>query len=804
MWLKWLPWKYIVRQAARRQGFIDPIALMARFNALAQPAETAAPLELLRAGAVLHARGFLNNNVIQHNLDWVWPYWVDRQFDPTSPAFIPRAFSMTHINLTQRNWTAVGYPGCPETPLVDARGLLMPFFDSWSVDAWFLADDGTTIIPSRLKTVRQSLSMGETGDALRVETVSTSGKAVLRSTVEVVVAEGEPWCRADYTVDSPVAGWLVVSVRPYNPEGVSFVNDLSLLTRDEGWEINQTRTVHFSRPPDEHLVSRYRDGDVYLAIREGRFNRRAHIRCEVGMVTGAALYRIEADAAPAGKPSRPHGAGHHGKGRPGQVSLMIPLMTSESDAAEKAAVSEPSPDTRWRAALTESAPFEFDAEGGVGHEEVRYRFLYEAALRTTILLSPRAVYAGPYTYKRFWYRDATIILHALMCAGHRTIVERALDYCVEGQTLTGYFKSQDGEWDSNGQVLWAMGRYCRLFGVPPKREWMVAIRKGIHWIRRKRLGVVHDKPTSGLLPAGFSAEHLGPNDYYYWDDFWTVSGLRMAEEMLRSTDDDLDVVVARDAAREAESLMRAIEESLAMVAARTGSPAMPASPYRRMDSGAVGSIAVGFPLQLWPRDDQRILATVEYLLDECSIDDGFYHDINHSGINPYLTLHIAQCLLRARDPRFRNLMRAIARIATETGQWPEAVHPQLGTGCMGDGQHAWAAAEWLMMIRNCFVYEEEFEDVLVVGAGLSPEWCGDHGLTSLGPVPTRFGPVTVALEHRGDDLVLSWRGEWFDAEPSVDVGSTPEGWMVAHSAPGRCVYRRVADTGTTADERRPA
>src|SRR5690606_23510188 len=280
MWLKWLPWKYIVRQAARRRGFIDPIALMARFNALSQPAETAAPLELLRAGAVLHARGFLNNNVIQHNLDWVWPYWVDRQFDPTSPAFIPRAFSMTHINLTQRNWTAVGYPGCPETPLVDARGLLMPFFDSWSIDAWFLADDGTTIIPSRMKTVRQSLSMGETGDALRVETVSTSGKAVLRSTVEVVVAEGEPRCRADYTVDSPVAGWLVVSVRPYNPEGVSFVNDISLLTRDEGWEINQTRTVHFSRPPDEHLLSRYRDGDVYLAIREGRFNRRAHIRCE--------------------------------------------------------------------------------------------------------------------------------------------------------------------------------------------------------------------------------------------------------------------------------------------------------------------------------------------------------------------------------------------------------------------------------------------------------------------------------------------------------------------------------------------
>jgi hypothetical protein len=61
----------MVRQVARRKGFIDPIALLARLDDVAQPAQTRAPVELLRAGAVLHARGFINNTVIQHNLDWV-------------------------------------------------------------------------------------------------------------------------------------------------------------------------------------------------------------------------------------------------------------------------------------------------------------------------------------------------------------------------------------------------------------------------------------------------------------------------------------------------------------------------------------------------------------------------------------------------------------------------------------------------------------------------------------------------------------------------------------------------------------
>ena len=48
----------------------------------AQPSEVIAPMELLRSGVVMHARGLINSLAIQHNLDWVWPYWVERQYNP--------------------------------------------------------------------------------------------------------------------------------------------------------------------------------------------------------------------------------------------------------------------------------------------------------------------------------------------------------------------------------------------------------------------------------------------------------------------------------------------------------------------------------------------------------------------------------------------------------------------------------------------------------------------------------------------------------------------------------------------------
>jgi hypothetical protein len=95
-WLKWLPWRFVIRRVARAQGFLDPIALQARLQQFTQPSEVAEPIELLRAGAVFHARGLINSRVIQHNLDWVWPYWAERQFDPEDDAFVPRAFSITH------------------------------------------------------------------------------------------------------------------------------------------------------------------------------------------------------------------------------------------------------------------------------------------------------------------------------------------------------------------------------------------------------------------------------------------------------------------------------------------------------------------------------------------------------------------------------------------------------------------------------------------------------------------------------------------------------------------------------------
>ena len=312
-----------------------------------------------------------------------------------------------------------------------------------------------------------------------------------------------------------------------------------------------------------------------------------------------------------------------------------------------------------------------------------------------------------------------------------------------------------------------MHRFCRLTGRPAKEEWLRAIRRGGAWIMRKRLSDRLDAPHAGLLPAGFSAEHLGPNDHYYWDDFWAIAGLQGAADLLEASEKPKDSRTAGDFRREASNLLKAVERSLAITAVRLTRPGIPASPYRRMDAGAVGSLAAGYPLQLWPADDPRLLGTVNLLMEKYLVRGGFFQDMVHSGINAYLTLHLAQVLLRAGDPRCFDLIDAVKKLASPTGQWPEAIHPRTGGGCMGDGQHMWASAEWMLIMRNSFVREEE--DRLVLASGIPRSWLEQNKVLSFGPAPTPYGDLSVIIDPAPEKVTVSWEGRWRGPVPPIEV-----------------------------------
>lgn len=759
---RWFPWKILVRKMAKAHGFLDPIMLSAQLQRFTQPSEVQEPIELLRAGAVMHARGLLNSRVIQHNLDWVWPYWVEEQFNPNSPSFVPRAFSLTHINLTHRNWTAVGVPDNESLPIVDPRGLLTPLWDKWSLDAWLVRENGELLVPSKAESAEQYLSAE---DGLSVHTKTVLGDSVLSTRAHVEYQDSVAVCVLDIEVDTDTDDQLAVSLRPYNPEGISFIHDLELSEDGLAWTINKEDKVFFDRPVHVHCSSNFKTGDVYSLLREKSKHlvhhnlnlaefaedfwpdfepvNSAHNHCQVGMLSAVAVLPLNVEDS-------------------NKMQIRVPLNQNDKDRTEVSTKPEVGAEQRWNKVLEGVCQLQIPDSAMLG--------LYNTALHTLILHSVEKVYPGPYTYKRFWYRDATFIINALLSVGLNERAEQALDYFPEQQTPLGYFHSQAGEWDSNGQALWVFSQYCRMLNTDLKPAWRDAVYAGAKWLDRKREDDSDIIPHGGLLPAGFSAEHLGPNDHYYWDDYWAVAGLSAASYLAQK---DKDEEAVKRFSKWQSEYQSAIERSLLKVEQRIEKVAIPASPYRRLDSGAIGSIVCGYPLQLVAPNDEALQNTIEFMLDECMVNDGFFQDMIHSGINPYLTLHIAQVLLRAGDLRFYRLMQRVAELASSTGQWPEAIHPHTDGGCMGDGQHAWAAAEWVLMIRHCFVREEG--DALILAAGVTKDWWGAGELVSFGPAPTHFGTVSITIETTNvgqaaaDKLKISWDAEWHANAPDIEI-----------------------------------
>ncbi|HVU34088.1 MAG TPA: hypothetical protein VHE61_11680 [Opitutaceae bacterium] len=721
------PIRVLITRAARAYGFLDPVNLVAKIRGFAQPSEFSEPIELLRAGMLFHARGLVNTKAIQNNLDWVWPFWVERQFNPADESFIPRAFSFSHINLTHRNWTAVGLPNVPYYPIVDPRGLVTPLFDGWSLDFWLVPATGGLLVPSKVRDFRQTLACE---DNLHVRSIATWNDFAIETDVSLTLHNAEPQCCVSVRPIGLRDGYLAVALRPYNPEGISFVEKIAVTQDGGGWTVNGRHPVLFDRQPERMVLSVYKDGDA--AQRLGEPVTATAVNCGVGMATAVALFRPDAI---------------------GEFPLEVRTpIYNELEPKKRPVIATT---TAWNDAL---APY---ARLRIG-DRLAQR-LYDLAVANLVLHSPDEVYPGPYTYKRFWFRDAAFILNAVLSLGDVARTRRALAQFAPRQRSDGYFLSQEGEWDSNGEALWIFHRFITLTGGPAGDGWLDAVEKGARWIIRKRLPADGGGAEAGLLPAGFSAEHLGPNDFYYWDDFWGVAGLRCAAELLREHAPEF----AAECSRVADDFLFTIERSFPEGPHRRFPGAIPASPKRRMDSGAVGSLVADYPLQLFSPGDPRILKTADYLRDHSSHDGGFFQNMIHSGINAYLTLHLAQVRLRAGETEaaFR-LMDTVAELASPTGQWPEAIHPRTHGGCMGDGEHIWAAAEWALMIRACFLREER--DRLVIGPGLREAWWRDGG-ASFARTLTRFGAVTVQVSPAGNRAAVAVDGIWHGTPPVLDV-----------------------------------
>jgi hypothetical protein len=225
---------------------------------------------------------------------------------------------------------------------------------------------------------------------------------------------------------------------------------------------------------------------------------------------------------------------------------------------------------------------------------------------------------------------------------------------------------------------------------------------------------------------------------------------------------------------------------------------MPAGPGRRVDAGMIGSLVGCYPLELIDADDPLVAGTVALIRERFTIGPAFFQAIAHTGFGTYLTLQLAFVELLSGDPAAWQRLQWLLEAATPTYTWPEAIHPQTGGGCMGDGHHGWAAADFLSFVRAMLVRDRPDGRTAVLSL-LPPEWHGAD--VEVRDAPVYGGTLDYRLTWRDEHptLMWSWRGT---ARQLVAPGLDPS-WSTTAAA-GETTFDPtvVGDTRRTPTRRR--
>lgn len=233
-------------------------------------------------------RGIRTASAVESHPDWVWPYWIERQFDPACESFVPRSHYHCAINVTHRNWSVVGAPGSPHLGRVDPRGLATPWPQGWSLDTWVSVGE-ETLVPAQLSDVTQRL--GSSVPGVVITEWSAHGVNVSLETVGVEL-EGFPWLvvRAMVQSDEATEGWVHFSIRPYNAEGIAPIS--SLRFKGYAFSMDDLLGPVFPDVPDRVDCSNEERGDVFLRL-DGPESH--HAICHAGLATGVAGFRFAID-----------------------------------------------------------------------------------------------------------------------------------------------------------------------------------------------------------------------------------------------------------------------------------------------------------------------------------------------------------------------------------------------------------------------------------------------------------------------------------------------------------------------------
>jgi len=669
-------------------------------------------------------------------------------------------------------WTIIGVPIDEHEALVSEDGAVEVDKQAFSLEP-FVLTDGKLLSWADAK-ISHSLADG----FAPVPTVIREHDGL--KLLVTAAADGEPGKSSlllRYTLSNTGkelrAGEFVLAVRPFqvNPPyqwlnamgGVSKIGKLELAK--SGRELRaDDRTVALGATPDAFGATSFYEGDVSDFLGEGRLPPRASAVDPERRASGALGYKFELAA---GASKTWVFVAPFSQDRAVQEQLLAPFFAA-NDSTERVRERQAAVVGNWQQ-LTDT--FDLLVPEGAADlvNTIRSTLAYVLVNQDGLAIHP-----GSRSYERAWIRDGALTSAALCRFGMEQQAKEFVDWFGPFQFESGKVpcavdkRGPDPvpENDSHGEYIMAVMNVYRFTGDKAflRRHWP-RVQKAVEYIeelRSTRMTAEYADPNTtavkqelnkppvslhafyGLMPESISHEGYAAKPMHsYWDDFFTLRGLKDAADMARAVG---DVEKAKEYQALADDFGRALVASIELATKTHNIDYIPGC----VEFGDFD--ATSTTVALWPGGARSILP--KRLLEntfnrywERFVERRDNPEFEWIDYTPYELRVIGSFVLLGQPERARETLEFFMNDRRPQGwnQWPEVIHREQRTAkFIGDLPHTWCGSDFVNSIRMMFLYERDPDDALVLLAGVPSDWVSEKPV-GFRHMPTYGGRLTCTL-----------------------------------------------------------
>ncbi len=370
---------------------------------------------------------------------------------------------------------------------------------------------------------------------------------------------------------------------------------------------------------------------------------------------------------------------------------------------------------------------------------------------------------GSRSYERSWIRDGALTSSALLKSGIVPEIKDFIDWYTENQYENGKVpcvvdhRGPDPvpENDSHGEMIYLVREYFNFtHDTTFLRSNNSHVLKAVEYIE----SLIAQRSTDyykngndslrafyGLVPESISHEGYSAKPMHsYWDDFFIMKGLKDATEIqkiLGETANYEKLEKIRDTF--SENLYNSLQLAMKL---------------RKIDyiPGCVelGDFdATSTTIALTPCNELKNLPKPQvyntfdkYYEFFKNRRDGKLKWVNYT---PYENRLIGSFISLDQPERAHELIKFFLDDQRPQGwnHWAEVVwNDKRFPGYIGDMPHTWCGSDFINAIRSMFVYENEFDQSLVLASALYQDWIDAPKGMSVENLPTYYGEISYSIQ----------------------------------------------------------